>query len=86
MPKALVHALNLHPKVYCPMERFHFRTDHSGLRFPDSLLNTSDVHDRRDLAKIERMRKELAGKGRIEYAGNKLPRYYFVLDRINGRR
>ena len=27
--KALVRALNLHPHVYCAMERFHFRADHA---------------------------------------------------------
>ena len=35
--KALVRALNLHPNVYCAMERFHFRADHSRLTFPESV-------------------------------------------------
>jgi hypothetical protein len=81
--KALVRALNLHPHVYCAMERFHFRTDHSPLIFPDSFLDASRIHDKQDLAKIEIIRKDLANKADVRHAGNKLPRYYFALSRIN---
>ena len=81
--KALVRALNLHPHVYCAMERFHFRTDHSRLTFPDSFLDTSAIRDADDLAKIEDMHEELAAKDEVLHAGNKLPRYYFALDRLN---
>jgi hypothetical protein len=81
--KTLVRALNLHPHVYCAMERFHFRADHSKIAFPDSFLDASDIRDRHDLGKIERIREDLAEKGEIRHAGNKLPRYYFALDRIN---
>jgi hypothetical protein len=81
--KTLVRALNLHPEVYCAMERFHFRTDHSRSVFPDSFLDASDITDRHDLGKIKRIREDLAKKAEVRYAGNKLPRYYFALDRIN---
>ncbi len=81
--KALVRALNLHPHVFCAMERFHFSTDHSRLTFPDSFLDASNIRDRRDLGKIEDIAGELALKGEVSHAGNKLPRYYFALDRIN---
>lgn len=80
--KGLVRALNLHPHVYCAMERFHFRTDHSRLTFPDSFLDKSLPYHG-DPAKIERIRQELSAKADIQHAGNKLPRYYFALDRIN---
>jgi hypothetical protein len=81
--KALVRALNLHPHVYCAMERFHFRTDHSRITFPQSFLDTSEIRDPIDLKKNERMSEELAKKEDVRHAGNKLPRYYFALERIN---
>ena len=81
--KALVNAFNLHPQVYCGMERFHFRTDHSRLTFPELFLDASTIRDRRDLIKLERLRRDLAKNRDIRYVGNKLPRYYFALDRIN---
>jgi len=81
--KALVHALNLHPHVYCAPERFHFRTDHSRITFPESFLDASDVSDGEALEKIKRINNELTAKGKISHVGNKLPRYYFALHRIN---
>jgi hypothetical protein len=81
--KALVRALNLHPHVYCAMERFHFRADHSRLTFPDSFLDASVIGDRDNAGKIEEIAVELAEKPEVLHAGNKLPRYYFALDRIN---
>jgi hypothetical protein len=81
--KTLVRALNLHPHVYCAMERFHFRADHSNITFPDSFLDAGDIGDPHDLGKIKRVRADLAAKSEIRHVGNKLPRYYFALDRIN---
>lgn len=81
--KGLVRALNLHPQVYCAMERFHFSTDHSNLVFPDSFIDTRKAPDRYAVAKIKTIRKQLSKLGEIKHAGNKLPRYYFALDRIN---
>jgi hypothetical protein len=81
--KALVRALNLHPHVYCAMERFHFRADHSRLTFPKSFLDANSHGGRNDPAKIKRIADEIAKKDDVRRAGNKLPRYYFALDRIN---
>jgi len=81
--KGLVRALNLHPQVYCAMERFHFSTDHSDLVFPDSFIDTRTIRDRNTIAKIKTIRKQLSKWGEIEHVGNKLPRYYFALDHIN---
>lgn len=80
--KALVRGLNLHPHVYCAQERFHFGTDHSRLVFPDSFLDASTARDTEDLGKIEAIAEGITGKD-VRHAGNKLPRYYFALDRIN---
>jgi sulfotransferase family protein len=80
--KALVRGLNLHPHVYCAQERFHFGADHSRLVFPESFLDSSTARNTEDIGKIEAIAEGIAGK-EVRHAGNKLPRYYFALDRIN---
>jgi hypothetical protein len=80
--KALVRGLNLHPHVYCAQERFHFGTDHSRLVFPESFLDSNTARNTEDIGKIESIAEGIAGK-EVRHAGNKLPRYYFALDRIN---
>jgi hypothetical protein len=65
------------------MERFHFHADHSRITFPHSFLDESDITDRHDLGKVSRVREEIAWKKDIRHVGNKLPRYYFALQRIN---
>lgn len=80
--KALVRGLNLHPHVYCAQERFHFGTDHARLVFPESFLDASTARNSEDIGKIEDIAEDIAGKD-VRHAGNKLPRYYFALDRIN---
>jgi hypothetical protein len=62
---------------------FHFRADHSRITFPQSFLDASDGSDKQALEKIKRISNQLARKGEITHAGNKLPRYYFALHRIN---
>jgi hypothetical protein len=81
--KGLVRALNLHPHIYCAMERFHFRANHSRLTFPESFLDANSLGGRDDSAKIKHIAAEIAHKRDVRRAGNKLPRYYFALDRIN---
>ena len=81
--KGLVRALNLHPHVYCAMERFYFRADHSALTFPESFVDASGSRNRDDADKIDAIKTELAEKHDVRYAGNKLPRYFFALSRIN---
>jgi hypothetical protein len=80
--KALVRGLNLHPHVFCAQERFHFRTNHAPLLFPDSFLDASGARDSEERGKIKAITEGIAGKD-VRHAGNKLPRYYFALDRIN---
>src|SRR5262245_10386035 len=81
--KGLVRAVNLHPHVYCARERFHFSIDHSTLSFPESFLDKRSIRDRQDLTKLHRIKDELAKKQEIRHVGNKLPRYFFALRRIN---
>ena len=81
--KALVRALNLHPHIYCAMERFHFRVNHSHISFPESFVDPNALGGRNDPAKIKHIKEEIAKKNDIRRAGNKLPRYYFALDRLN---
>ena len=75
--------LELHLHVYCAMERFHFRLDHSRLTFPELFLDANRLGGRDEPAKIKRIEQALAKKEDVRKAGNKLPRYYFALDRIN---
>jgi hypothetical protein len=81
--KGLVRAVNLHPHVYCAMERFHFRTDHSRVTFPESFLDPNGLGGREDPDKIKHIKEELGKKADVRCVGNKLPRYYFALDRLN---
>ena len=80
---ALARALNFHPHVYCARERFHFRDNHALISFPDSFVDATDIELVRHQAKINQVKAELAHKTEILHAGNKLPRYYFALDRLN---
>jgi hypothetical protein len=81
--KGLARALNLHPNVYCSSERFPYSADHAALVFPDSFLATRDIRDRYRLRKRDRVARELAAKPDVRLVGNKTPRYYFALERIN---
>ena len=80
---ALARALNLHPHVYCARERFHFRDHHALISFPDSFVEATGIELVRHQAKINQVKAELAQKKEILHAGNKLPRYYFALERLN---
>jgi hypothetical protein len=81
--KALARALNLHPHVYCAIERFSYQRDHSGLVFPDSFTRWDGFMSGRSRAKVRRIRTDLAGKDEIHHVGNKQPRYYLDLERLN---
>jgi hypothetical protein len=81
--KALARSLSLHPHVYCARERFTHARDHAQLVFPDSFTSTCDVTSRHDLRKVKALQSELSGKRSVRHAGNKYPRYYFALERIN---
>ena len=81
--KGLVRALNRHPYIYCAMERFGFRDDHSRIKFPHSFVDRRGLFDKHDLDKVSRIEKDLASKPDVRSVGNKLPRYYLALDHIN---
>src|SRR5215216_1215008 len=81
--KALARALSLHPHVYCAVERFSYRRDHSRLVFPDSFTRDDVRMGARGRAKVRRIRADLSGKKDVRYVGNKQPRYYFALERVN---
>lgn len=81
--KALARALNLHPNVYCSFERFTYDADHTSVVFPDSFLETRDLHDRHRLNKRDRTAQDLARRTDVRHAGNKTPRYYLALERLN---
>jgi hypothetical protein len=79
---ALARALNFHPNVYCAKERFSIRDNHSLISFPDSFIDGSTIERLRHRAKILQVKAELARKKDISHVGNKLPRYYLVLERL----
>lgn len=81
--KGLARALNLHPNVYCALERFPYHADHAALVFPDSFVATRDLSDRHRLRKHDRIARDLAAKADVRHIGNKTPRYYLALERVN---
>ena len=81
--KALARALSLHPHVYCALERFSYQHDHAEIVFPDSFTSTGDLWDPHDRANVKRVRADIAAKAELRYVGNKQPRYYFALERVN---
>jgi hypothetical protein len=81
--KGLARALNLHPNVLCAQERFDYTVDHSQVSFPAAFLDKPRAMDRLDWRKLHGLEAEAARKGQIRFVGNKLPRYYLALDRIN---
>jgi hypothetical protein len=83
--KALVRALNLHPNILCASERFDYRADHSRLSFPADFLDRPRSADRLDQRKHREVRAAAARKSEIMFVGNKDPRYYLTLDRINAQ-
>lgn len=83
--KALVRALNLHPNILCASERFDYRADHSRLTFPADFLDRPRSADRLDRRKHRELRAAAVGKSEILFIGNKDPRYYLTLDRINAQ-
>lgn len=82
--KALARALGLHPQVYCALERFSYRRDHSKLVFPDSFTRIEVFSGPHGRSKVRRTRADLARKAEVRHVGNKQPRYYFALERVNG--
>ena len=81
--KALARALSLHPNVLCASERFDYTTDHSRLSYPDDFLDRPRLMDCLDWEKLQEVEAMSAAKTDVRFVGNKLPRYYLALDRIN---
>ncbi len=84
--KGLAAALSLHPEVFCASERFNLATDHAAIRYPDSFVASADIRDRHNLAKAAAEADVIRARSGVRFAGNKLPRYYLALDRINRER
>jgi hypothetical protein len=80
------HALNLHPEVLCATERFSYRADHSRIVYPESFLETPRLLNAAGRRKANKARSVIARKGTVvRYAGNKSPRYYLTLDKVNAQ-
>lgn len=81
--KGLARALNLHPDVYCALERLRYDVDPAGLMFPDAFLDTRGLDTRRRLAQRDRIARTLLSKPDLCHIGNKSPRYYLTLETVN---
>jgi tetratricopeptide (TPR) repeat protein len=75
---ALANSLNLHPEVFCGIERFHYNVAPERIVFPESFRDQSFVCAP---ANAQRTEEELKSKGdSIMFAGNKNPRYFCALE------
>jgi hypothetical protein len=81
--KGLARALNLHPNVYCALERLPYDVDPARLTFPDAFLTKRDLRDRRRLPQRDRIARVLLAKPDVRHVGNKNPRYYLTLEMVN---
>ncbi len=81
--RAFARGLSLHRDVFCARERFGARDDHREIRFPGSFLAPAAGADRVARDKAERETAEIRERAGVAFAGNKSPRYYLALGRIN---
>ncbi len=81
---AFARSLNLHPALFCGIECFPINHDYAGFTAPDSFLALGEA-DKRTRAQdnsLEALNGKLASDQRPTHYGNKLPRYYFCLWRL----
>lgn len=81
---AFARSLNLHPKLFCGIECFPITYDYAGFAAPQSFLSLADA-DTRTRAQdnsLEALNNKLATGNPPTLYGNKLPRYYFCLWRL----
>ncbi len=81
--KGLVRALNLHPEVLCANEQFNLRTDHGRISFPEDFLGGRPLMHPQDSRKLRQLRSTVAEKPTIRHVGNKWPRYYLDLPKVD---
>lgn len=81
--KGLVRALNLHPNVLCASERFSHTRDHGRLTYPRDFLGARGARQPMDARKLTELRSLAVQKPQVQLVGNKSPRYYLDLSRIN---
>jgi hypothetical protein len=74
-------AFNLHPKVFCAIEFLPINADHSTFRMPEDMLRLHLDGLQHRTRSIEILNDKLS-HGAIDSYGNKMPSYYFKLDRL----
>ena len=78
---AFAHAFNAHPNVFCAFEFFPPKADHSTFRMPEDMLRYHLVERPIRARSVEALRQKLS-RGQVNRYGNKMPNYYFRLDRL----
>ena len=78
---AFAHGFNAHPNIFCAIEFFHPKSDHSAFEMPKDMLELHLRQRASRLISIELLKKKLA-EGSVSFYGNKMPNYYFRLERL----
>lgn len=82
---AVTRYINCVPTIHCGIEGFGYRHDHAIIRAPEAFFDNPFFPNNED--SLKKSRKDIQRKeGKIEYYGNKLPKYFYrlqgVLDEI----
>lgn len=75
-------SFNLHPKVFCAIEFLPVKMDHSIFRMPEDMLKLHLGILPHRTKSIDTLKEKLSAGGGVQFYGNKMPNYYFKLDRL----
>jgi Sulfotransferase family len=78
---AFAHGFNAHPNVFCALEFFRPKADHSTFSMPEDMLRYHLVERPVRVQSIEVLRQKLSS-GEVNCYGNKMPNYYFRLEHL----
>jgi hypothetical protein len=78
---AFAHGFNAHPNVFCAVEFFPPKSDHSVFEMPRDMLELHLRERANRLKSIEILKNKLAD-GNVSFYGNKMPNYYFRLEQL----
>jgi hypothetical protein len=78
---AFARAFNAHPQIFCAIEFLPPKADHSEFRMPEDLLRLH-LADTPVKAKSMQILREKLLRGDVSAFGNKMPNYYFQLERL----
>jgi hypothetical protein len=79
---AFALAFNAHPNVFCAVEFFPLKSDHTAFRMPGDMLALHH-HESPSRAESIQILNEKLSKGEVAFYGNKMPNYYFKLEDLH---